>query len=250
MSGLVEPHGRGEEPLYFCTRIYLLFLQGLFEQFESGSYKWADDQNLSEVVITDQCPIPREVVERVPAIVTMRGPAQFANLSLDQVRTVDPATGAKERTDLIACTMSINCIAKLGPEAQRIGWIVMKHIRTFKDMIQRAGIHKVGDELSMGPESPPGAMVANDGGDAEQVMVTVHSPFFFQWTELSTPINAPQVRGIEARLRSASLPYAAATTAGSEEFRRLSQPTIRGRAIQSPVSGHQRVGEITQTVKT
>ncbi len=249
MTGLVEPHGRGEEPLYHFTRVYLLFLQGLFEQFPDGSYKWSDDQKLSQIAITDQAPIPRERVEQTPTIITMRGPAQFANLTLDQMRQVDSKTGSKERTDLVACTMSLNCIAKQGVEAQRIAWIVMRHLRTFKVLLQRAGIHKVGDELSMGPESPPGSLVAGDGGDAEAVLVTVQSPFFFQWTELVTPLDAPQVASIEARLLSAVLPAAAANTAGSQEYR-LNQPTIRGRVIQSRVSGHQRVGEITQTVKT
>src|SRR5262245_45332006 len=105
MSGLVEPHGRGEETLYHFTRIYLLFVQGLFRQFPEGSYRWSDDEKLSEIVITDQVPIPRDRIEQRPSIVAMRGPAQFANLSLDQMRKVNARTGEKERTDLMACTM-------------------------------------------------------------------------------------------------------------------------------------------------
>ncbi len=247
MTGLVEPHGRGEEPLYHFTRIYLLFMQGLFEQFPSGSYRWSDDQKLSEIAITDQVPIPRERVEQTPHIVTMRGPAMYSNLSLDQLRQLDVKTGSKERTDLVACTMSLNCIAKLGPEAQRIAWILMRHIRTFKTTLQRAGMHKIGDDLSMGPESPPGALVQSDGGDAEAVMVTVQSPFFFQWTEVVTPRDAPLLRNIEARLRTAVLPV---HVTGRQAQQDLSPPSIRGRTIASYPVVELNSEEITQTVKT
>lgn len=247
-SGLVEPQGLGEEPLYHMTRLYLLFIQGLFKGFPTGSYHWSDDEKLSEIAITDQAPIPRERIEQRPVIVAMRGPAQFANLTLDQMRKVDMRTGAKERTDLVACTMTLNCIAKMGPEAQRIAWIVMRHIRALKVILQRAGLHKVGDEVSMGPESPPGAMVSGES-DPEWVMVTVHSPFFFQWNDIDTPANAPLFQSIEMHMQTASLPFAA-TTQGHQELMALSRPTIRGRAIQQAVTGHQRVGEITQTVKS
>lgn len=248
-SGLVEPQGLGEEPLYFCTRIFLTFLQGLFEQFPEGSFRWSDDEKLSEIAITDQVPIPRERVEQKPQLVAMRGPAQFANLSLDNMRKLSPRTGEKERTDLVSCTMTINAIAKNGVESQRIAWLVARHIRTFKTLIQRHGLHQVGDQLSVGPESPPGSFVSEP--DPEWVMVSVFAPFHFQWTEIVRPLDAPLLRSMETRLRTALLPSAATTTAGSVEARNaLRAPTIRGRVINQPAVGHQRVGAITTTVKT
>lgn len=229
--GLVEPQGLGEDPLLYFTRVYLLFLQGLFKSFPEGSYRWSDDEKLSEISITDQAPIPRDRIEQRPAIVAMRGPAQFGNLTLDQVRKVDTRTGAKERTDLVACTMTLNCIAKMGPEAQRIGWIVMRHLRSLKEMIHQAGVHKVGDEVSIGPESPPGSMVQGES-DSEWAMVTVFSPFFFQWTEITTPADAPRFRHIEMHIRAGLAHPAAVTTAAAQEVREfLSPPTIRGRPI-------------------
>jgi hypothetical protein len=250
MSGLVEPQGRGEEPLYHYTRMYLLFLQGLFAQMESGSYKWSPDQALTEITIADQVPIPRDWIEQRPVVVTMRGPARFANMTLDQMRTVDFHTGAKERTDLVACTMSINCVAKNGVEAQRIGFTIMRHLRTFKNSLQRfGGFFKIGDDLELGPQTPPGAVVANES-DPEWVMVTIQSPFFFQWTEIDVP-NAVLLREIEMHMKSALLPAAASSTEGRVEYRALvSPPTIRGRVIGTPTSGHLRVGNITQKVKT
>lgn len=247
--GLPPFDALGEEPLYHFTRIYVLFLQGLFKQFAEGSYKWSDDDHLTEIVLTDQCPIPRDRIEQRPAIVAMRGPAQFANMTLDQMRTVDSRTGAKERTDLVSCTMSLNCIAKMGVEAQRIGWIVMRHLRDFRVMLQRAGFHQLGDNLSMGPESPPGTIISGEG-DTEAVMVTVYSPFFFQWTEKVTPLYAPLAQGIEAHIRAGipQFPGGPTETEMQEVLAALSMPTIRGKLITPTIPD--RRFPIEQTVKT
>ncbi len=229
--GLPHPQGLGEDPLYHATRTYLLFLQGLFKQFDSGCYRWSEDEKLSEISITDQAPIPKDWIEQRPAVVTLRGPAQFGNLSLDQMRKVDSRTGMKERTDLAACTMTLNVISKNGVEAGRIAWAIARHVRTFKVLIQRAGpFHKVGDEVSVGPESPPGALVQGEA-DLEMVMVTVQSPFFFQWTEQSTPLDAFMMRNIELHL-VAGMPHPASlTTKAAEEMRVLNRPTIRGKPL-------------------
>lgn len=211
------PHskGLGEDPLTHFTRVYLLFLQGLFNQFPPlrGCFHWSNSDDDTEIAITDQAPIPRDRIEQRPAIVTMRGPAQFTNLTLDQLKEMDFKTGQRKHTDLMACTMSINCIAKNGIEAQRLGWIVMRHIRVFKRLLQRqGGFHRVGEELSVGPESPPGAMVTEP--DPSTVMVTVHSPFFFQWNEIITPTNAQVVNDIQAHI-TANLPPPEAISAGA-----------------------------------
>lgn len=248
-SGYVEEQGLGEEPLFYFTRVFLLFLQGLYEQMPEGSYRWSSDEKLSEIAITDQVPIPRERVDQKPHIVTMRGPARFANLTLDQMRSVNPRTGEKERTDLVSCTMTINVIAKNGVESQRLAMMVATHIREFKVLLQRAGMHKVGDEMDVGPESAPGSFVSEP--DPELVMCSVFVPFHFQWTMKSRPLNAALLRGIELKMKSALLPAAATTTAGSVKARvALRTPSIRGRAINQPSVDHQNVGEITQTVKT
>lgn len=231
MTGVVHPYGRGEDPLLHYTRIYLLFLQGLFKQFPAGCYRWAENEEDTEIMITDQAPIPRDRVEQRPAIATMRGPAQYANMTLDQMRNVDARTGEKERTDLVACTMTINCLAKEGLEAQRIAWIVMRHIRTFRVLIQRSGIHQVGDNVSVGPESPAGALVQPEP-DSEMVNVVVQSPFFFQWTEKTVPTDAPLVQNIEAHMRAGTLPPEALTTAAWETEVQAKRPTIRGRPVQ------------------
>jgi hypothetical protein len=235
--GLVEAQGIGEEPLFYFTRVYLLFLQGLFGDMEPGSYKWSSDEKLTEISITDQAAIPKDRIGQRPHIVTMRGPAQYARLSLDQMLYVDPRTGAKTRSDLVACTMTLNCIAKNGVEAQRIAWQVMRGLRSFKEMIQREGkMHMIGEDVSIGPESPPGAMVAGEA-DPECVMVTVHSPFFFQWKETVTPLDGQRLSHIELHIRAGLSNPAALTTAAAVRMREvIGAPTIRGRVINSAPS--------------
>lgn len=274
IPALTHPKGLGEDPLTHFTRVYLLFLQGLFTQFPpaSGCFHWSDSQDDTEIAITDQAPIPRDRIEQRPAIVTMRGPAQFANLTLDQLKTLDFKTGTREHTDLVACTMSINCISKNGIEAQRIAWIVMRHIRIFKRLLQReGGFHRIGEQVSVGPESPPGALV-NPEPDPSTVMVTVHSPFFFQWNETITPTNAQVVNEIQAHI-TANLPSvesissgAVRPTAGALEQHgpaiqimgqgcvRSKVPTIRGRSLSGtsvPIDGStpEPTGSIEATVK-
>jgi hypothetical protein len=206
--------------------VYLIFTQGLFGQMPSGSWKWSDDEKLSEITITDQAPFPKDRLEQRPAIITMRGQAQFANMSLDNMRTVDWMTGAKERTDLVSCTMSLVCVAKLDAEAQKIAWLLMRHLRTFKSMLQKYGrMHKIGDEISVSPVSPPVGAVISGEGDEEFTMCSVQSPFFFQWTERTTPTDAAMAREIDAHLSAALAPP---DTTGVRQKTALRRPTVRG----------------------
>ncbi len=231
--GVPHPQGLGEEPLLYFTKVYLSFLQGLFKQFPSGSYRWSEADEDSEIMITDQGPVPRDRIEQRPAIVTMRGPAQFANMTLDQLKSVSWRTGAKQHTDLISCTMTLNCIAKNGLEAQRIAWVVMRHLRIFKVLLQRTGMHKIGDELSMGPETPPGSLVAPEP-TSEMVNISVLSPFFFQWNEHVTPADAAPIEGIEVHMQAVLHPDPGeAELTKNREETIYKRPTIRG----VPVTG-------------
>lgn len=226
-AGTPEPQDLGNDPLLYFTRVYLGFLQGLFAQMPEGSYHWTDDIEKTEIVITDQSPYEISKNSWRPGIITMRGPSQFANLTLDQLLSVDSRTGKKTRADLVSTTMSINIISKEGLEAQRLGWNIARSIRQFKTLIQRFGMHKVGDELTVGPETPPGALVANES-DSEAVMVTVHSPFFFKYADSIVSETAPLAEHIVKSL-NLGLPQPAA----DQELRelRLKPPTMRGQLL-------------------
>lgn len=228
-AGTPETQGIGDDPLFFYTRVYLIFLQGLFKQMPAGSYAWSSDLAKTEIVITDQAPYPMAKNEFKPGIVVMRGPAQFASLTLDNLVNVDPRTGKKTYKDLVAMTMSINCTARLGLEAQRIAWIVARHINIFRKLLQKSGgFHLVNSNISVGPESPPGSIVAAEA-DSEAVMVTVQSPVFFQYDETVVPLDAPLLKHMEENLVVRDPP---ANLADSDlrEFR-LRPPSMRGQLI-------------------
>ncbi len=219
----------GDQPINWHTRAYLIFFQGLFSKMPMGSWRWSQDEKLTEISITDQAPIPRERLEKRPAIVTMRGQLQFGNLSLDNMREVDWRTGKKTRTDLVAATMAIACIAKVDDEAEKIGWIAMRHLRTFKHLLQKYGrFHKIGDEISMSPVGPPTQGVIQGEADEEFVMCTVQSPFFFQWTESSESTDAVILREIDAYLSAALAPP---DTTGVRQQTVLRPLTVRGMPI-------------------
>ncbi len=227
-----DPQGLGEDPYLYFTKVYLLYLQGLFRQFNPGSWRWSESEQDTEVMITDQAPVPRDRIEQRPALVTMRGPAQFAGMTLDQLRSVDRKTGTREHTDMVACTMTINCIAKSGLEAQRLAWIVQRHIgiANGKRLLQRHGIFKISDNIACSGETPPGALVAPEP-TPEMVNVCVTSPFFFQWTERVTLLDSPTFEAADVYMHSNlhPLPLENSELTKNREAEVYSKrPTIRG----------------------
>lgn len=211
-AGAPEPQGAGEDPLYFYNRLLVRFLQLVFATFDKNKYHWEPDLDLTEIQITDQATIAREVVERRPAILVARGAANFGNLAIDQlagprlnakegfVPNVDFTTGAMRHTDLVSASSSFNCISSEGVEAQRIAWICAMSVRRLKKSLMRAGFHRIGEEVQMGPESAPGAIVQPDGN--EIVMVSVSVPFYFQdfWT--IEPVDKVLLKKLDLALRS------------------------------------------------
>lgn len=179
IKGELPVQGVGEDPLYHYSRVFALFLQAVFGHFEKGHNRWTADEQATEIIITEQAPIGREVVERRPAIVLALGPAGSANISLDQMMSTNQMTQRRLHTDLMSCTMSLNVLAKEGPEARRIAWQCFRFIRAFKRELMKAGMHRVGEEMQIGSESAPGAIISPES-DSEMVMVTVSVPFYFQ----------------------------------------------------------------------
>lgn len=242
VPSIPDPQGIGEDPYLYFTKVYLTYLQGLFRQQPSGSWRWSEDQSTSEIQITDQAPIPTDQIEERPAIVTMRGPSQFAGMTMDQLLSVDRRTGTRTHTDLITCTMTLNCIAKNGIEAQRLGWFVQRHIgiANGKRLLQQYGIFKIFDNIGCSGETPPGSLVAPEPSP-ELVMVVVSSPFAFQWTERVTHLDAPafEAARLYMQTRLHPLPSEQELTKNREVTTYHKQPTIRGTPIQgtsTPIS--------------
>lgn len=212
-TGPVLAEGLGEDPLGQYTRIFARFLQLVFASFEQGQYRWMEDMTLTDIVIQGEGTIGREVVEKRPAIIVSRGPVQATNISLDQFAGPlhDPKTGKltpnwdllsgrKRFSDLYSGLVSFNCLSQVGLEAQRIAWTCLYATRTLKRALMRAGMHRVGEDMSVGAESPPGSIVQPDGG--EILMVSVSVPFLFQQTWTTEPNDKTLLTRVGLALRS------------------------------------------------
>lgn len=216
-SGNPQPQGPGEDPLLHYTKVFARFLQAVFATFEKGDYRWTLDPNTTDIVITDQATIAREVVEKRPAIILTRGPASFGNLAMDQLAgpgplskppsadmkypNMDWASGTRRYTDLVACTMTYNCLAKEGLEAQRIAWICMMATRRLKRALMNQGMHRVGEEVQVGAETGPGAIVSPES-DNEIVLIPVTVPFYFQDFWAISPADKKLLKHIDLALTS------------------------------------------------
>lgn len=196
----MQPQGAGEDPLLAHTRLFARFLQVFFATFEKGSYQWTADEKTTDLVIQGEGTIRKEVVEKRPAIVISRGPVAFTNVSMDQFLAFDPGTGKRSHTDLLSSSMTYQCLSKSGLEAQRIAWLAAYITRTQKRALNRSGLHRVGEEIQIGAESPPGSVVASNPG--EIIMVPVSVPYYFQQSWSVEPIDKVLLKEISVTVGS------------------------------------------------
>ena len=205
IDGPVQPQGYGEDPLAHYTNVFIRFLQLLYATFEPGNYRWNPDENITEVVITDQSPIARETVEKMPAIVVMRGSAQPGNIVLNDFSSSDMKTGRHSYTDLISATMTFNCISRVGREAQRLASTSHMMVQRLKrDLLRGGNIHHIGP-ITMGAESGPGSLVSGGPGDPGLIVVQTTVPFYYQDFWSVEPADKVLLKGIDVRVTSQSL---------------------------------------------
>lgn len=234
-SGVPQPQGVGEDPLFHYTKLFVRFLQVVFSTFEKGAYRWEPDLELTDIIISDQGVLGQDVVEKRPSIVCIRGPAMWSNVSMDQFKSYDFQTGTRSHTDLIASSMTYNCIAREGLEAQRIAWIAAYATRTLKRNLMKAGLHRVGENVDMGAEADFGSLVPDSESDLSVVPVSV--PFFFQDSYSIGPVDNLLLKDIDLRLTSEVNSLEPAPKQG------LRQPAIGGRILK-----YDKVFSITQRV--
>lgn len=200
VSGPPQPQGVGEDPLAHWTRVFTRFLQVVFATFEKGAYRWNLDQQNTDIIITGEATVDRQVVEKRPAIIVQRGGAAWGNVSMDQFLGFDAIPGRRKHTDLISGSVTYNCLSSEGIEAGRVAWIACYATRVLKRTLMKAGLHRVGEELSVGPESAPGTFVPGD--PKEITMVSVMVPFWFQDSWSVEPVDKTLLNEISLAVRS------------------------------------------------
>lgn len=221
-TGLPQPQGVGEDPLFHYTKLFVRFLQVVFHSFQKGDYRWEPDLELTDIVISDQGMVGREVVEKRPAIACERLGAQWLNVSMDQFKSFDFETGRREHTDLVMAVMRYNCIAREGLEAQRIGWISNYATRTLKRNLMRQGLHRVGENVDVGPEEDAANL---DDSLKTFRLVRVSVPFFFQDTYGIAPVDNLLLTNLDLRLTSQAV-------RPSSEQPALRPPAFGGRVLE------------------
>ena len=174
--------GREDDPATFALRLYVQYLQGLFNFMPSGTFHWEPDNEVSEIVIRGQAPLDMKTVGKRPAITVVMGPYQFAGIGLDNMLKYNPYTGKKIRTDLMSGHLVVYCIANNDIVAMKLGHIVSHYTRANQRLLESpGGFYSIGrPSPSVNAPSPPGQLVM---GDPQQlIMVQVNIPYQLQWT--------------------------------------------------------------------
>lgn len=190
-----------ESPLRHVTRLCLSFLQGLFKQSTEGNLKWSMDPEKTEILITDEQPLNADVINKRPAIVTVRSPVAWAGIALDQLQHYDFRTGERVHTDLISGNMTFNCVARRKDVAETIAWIAARHFWILRRIMLKNGFHDFGQRIQVLAPSPPGAIISG-AADPESVCVPIIVPYHFQWQETIRATDLETVQEIEAHITS------------------------------------------------
>jgi hypothetical protein len=186
-------------PLQHLRWIYARFIQGLFSAAPRGAYHWSDNEDMTEIWVSDENTLDAEKIGLRPAITITRGPIQFVTLGFDDMLGYDAQTGQKTKGVLVPGTMSINCCSRSDLESENLAWIVAESLWMNRDMLMTYGFFEVGRSPQVGAPSPAGSLIQNDGGK-EFYATAVTCPFQFYRTGTLTPLGAAIVQGIETRL--------------------------------------------------
>jgi hypothetical protein len=222
-----------ESPLRHVTRLCLSFLQGLFAQSTKGNWKWSQDPEETDIIITDEQPISVDVVNKRPCIVTVRSPVAWAGIALDQLQDYNFRTGERKHTDLISGHMTFNCMARKKDPAETLSWIVARHLWILRRVFLTSGFHDFGQRIQIMSASPPGSII-NGAAEPETVNIPVIVPFYFQWEDTIRAEDLEVVQQIEARI-SLEFPRTIRPTPMAEGG--SPGPGLRGSAVGARVSG-------------
>jgi hypothetical protein len=177
------------DPLNYSVKLFIAFLQTMFEEAPVGAFHWRPSPEETEIFITEENPIQVEALEQKPAISVVLGPTRFNGSSLDDLVSVDRTNAKEVHTDLIPGNMTLNCVSRVAQEARFVGWICARTIWNLRKMfVRESHMHEVGRNIQIGSVTPAGALVSGDT-EAEWHAVPVTCPFFLQWTDTTLPLT-------------------------------------------------------------
>lgn len=111
------------------------------------------------------------------------------------------STAKRTHTDLLQGSFSINCLARLGLEAEKLALMVARAIKIHRRMLQQAGFFQIGQQITIGPESPAATLYPG-GSDEDYVMVSVTFPCFWQETWKINPTGLNLLNSVKLTVNS------------------------------------------------
>lgn len=234
---------RGQDPFLFVQRLYVQFLQGLFNFNPAGEWHWEPDEEVTEIIIRGEAPLNMRTVGKKPAITVIMGPTQFSGIGINNMQEYDPLTGKEVRSDLLTGHLIAYCLAQSDVVAMRLAHIVQHGTRAEQRLLESpGGFHSIARPFpSVNSPSPPGALVS---GDPEGlIMVQVNIPFQFQWTWSTTPKQSRSLRSLDlitGNRRASDYPYTSPVRLERVELAMSLSPVlvrrITGRYAYRPVT--------------
>jgi hypothetical protein len=189
---------RGDNPLLYAQKLYVQFLQGLFNFNATGCLHWEPgDNEKSEIVIRAEAPIDLRTAGKRPAITVVMGPTQFQGLGIDRMMSMDLLSEKRVHSDLVSGHLVVYCLAESDVVAQWIAHLVVHGTLVNRRLLEGSGgFHQIARPApSLNAPSPPGGLVVGDPQGL--VMVQVNLPFTFQWTWSTTPTAPSRDRSLE-----------------------------------------------------
>lgn len=183
--------------------ILLRFLQEFFYQMPRGKNLfhfdpgegWETDELTSELIITDSGAINTDTLEKRPAIIVSRNQFSYGNLGMDNFVSSIGTNDKRTHTDLLQGSFTINCLSRLGLEAEKLALMIARAIKIHRRMLQQAGFFQIGQQITIGPESPA-ATIYPGGSDEDYVMVGVTFPCYWQETWKINPSGLDSLNSV------------------------------------------------------
>lgn len=91
------------------------------------------------------------------------------------------STGKRTHTDMMTGQFAINCISRIGLEAETLAMSVAKALKFYRRELQRYGFFQIGQRITVGSESPANSFLSGDS-DEDFINVPVSFPAYYQET--------------------------------------------------------------------
>ena len=221
---------RGNNPALYAQRLFVQFLQGLFNFNPAGCFHWEPgDDEKSEIVIVAEAPVDQKAVGKRPLITVVLGPLQYQGLSIDQLMFMNMWTERKVHSDLISGHFVVYCLAESDVIAQWLAHVVVSGTMVNRRLLESpGGFHQIARPApSINSPSPPGGIIQGDPHGL--VMVQVNLPFTFQWTwstEPKAPSKARDLKMVTQERRAADFPYTSPRVLEKVELAMSTSPVL------------------------